>query len=431
MAKTRVLAGIDVGSSKVATLIAQHNLDEDKINLVGVAQVPSRGVRKGQIVDIEEAAGSVVEAVERAERMAGYSLDRAVVTIGGGHIESKNSHGVVAVGAPDGEITPNDIERVIDAARAISLPQAREVLHVLPREYKVDGETQVKDPQGMSGVRLEVETHIITGSVTAVKNIQKCVSEVGVEVAGLVFSGLAASFSSVSDTEKELGVVLVDIGGGTTSITVFIEGAIAYSSVLPIGGKNVTNDIAAGLRVSLDSAEKVKLALSQHPVTSKQQDSEDGTKKDEVELGLLGISEEADKKVSKKTLTDGIIKPRLNEIFTMVGMELNSSGVVGKTPSGVVVTGGGALCVGSVEAARRMLSLPARIGMPKGVAGLIEEVDSPAFSAGVGLLIYASQQEGGKTSWLGSTSGIFSKIERIPVGGLMGKVFNIFKKLLP
>lgn len=430
MSKTRVLAGIDVGSSKITTLVAQHNLDEDKINLVGVAQVPSRGVRKGQIVDIEEAAGSVVEAVERAERMAGYSLDRAFVTIGGGHIESKNSHGVVAVGSPDGEITSNDVERVIDAARAISLPQAREVLHVLPREYKVDGETQVKDPQGMSGVRLEVETHIITGSVTAVKNIQKCVSEVGVEVAGLVFSGLAASFASVSDTEKELGVVLVDIGGGTTSITVFIEGAIAYSSVLPIGGKNVTNDIAAGLRVSLDSAEKIKLALSEEQRTKGTEPKEGDGKKDEVELGLLGISEEADKKVSKKTLTDGIIKPRLNEIFTMVGMELNSAGVVGKTPSGVVVTGGGALCVGSVEAARRMLSLPARIGMPKGVAGLIEEVDSPAFSAGVGLLIYAASAEGGKTSWFGGTS-ILSKIERIPVGGLIGKVSNIFKKLLP
>src|SRR3989338_10033168 len=233
MAKARVLAAIDIGSSKVATLVAQHAQEEDKISVVGVSSVPSRGIRKGQIVDIEEASQAVIESVEAAERMAGYSVDRAFVSIGGGHIESKNSHGVVAVADPSGEITASDVARVIDAARAISMPEAREILHVLPREYKVDGETLVKDPEGMSGVRLEVETHLITGSTAAVKNIYKCVSEVGVEVQSLVFTGLASSFSVLSDTEKELGVALIDVGGGTTSITAYIEGAIACSSVFP------------------------------------------------------------------------------------------------------------------------------------------------------------------------------------------------------
>lgn len=417
MARTRVVAGIDIGSSKVATIIAQYNEEEDKINVVGVSSVPSRGIRKGQIVDIEEAAGSVVEAVEAAERMAGYNLDHAFVTIGGAHIESQNSHGVVAVADPSGEIDSADVERVIEAARAISLPEAREIIHVLPREYKVDGETQVKDPEGMSGVRLETETHLITGSSTAIKNIHKCLSEAGINVDGTVFSGLAASFSALTETEKELGVVLVDIGGGTTSVAVFLEGALVYSFVLPIGGRNVTNDIAAGLRISLDAAERLKISLS-----------EKSSDEDELSLSSLGI-DEPDRKVSKKTLVDGIIRPRLNEIFTMVGIGLKEAEVVGKTPSGIVVTGGGALSIGAVEGARRMLSLPAKLSGPVGVSGLIDEVKSPAFAAGVGLLLYGAKSEIPTGGWPGG--GILSKIEQIPVRGLVGRATEIIKNLLP
>lgn len=422
MAKTHVVAGIDIGSSKIATLIAQHNLDEDKISVVGVSSVPSKGVRKGQIVDIEEASSAVVESVEAAERMAGYNLERAYFSIGGAHIESKNSHGVVAVADPSGEINQDDVARVIDAARAVSMPESREILHVLPREYKVDGETIVKDPEGMSGVRLEVDTHLITGSTSAVKNIYKCASEVGVSVEGLVFTGFAGSYSVLSDTEKELGVVLVDVGGGTTSITAFIEGSIAFSSVLPIGGKNVTNDIAAGLRVALDNAEKIKLTLS-HP--KKSGETEDLTLED------LDF-DETERKVSRKTLTDGIIRPRLNEIFAMVNLELSNKGMVGKVPSGVVITGGGALCVGTQESARRVLSLPARIGLPKGVTGLIDEIDTPAFASSVGLLLYASGEgEEVKSSW--SPGSFISKLgaPSFPVRGLIDRASDIFKKLLP
>ncbi len=422
MAKSRVIAGIDIGSSKVATLIGQYNEEEDKISVVGVSSVASRGVRKGQIVDIEEASGSVVESVEAAERMAGYNLDHAFVTIGGAHIESQNSHGVVAIADPSGEIDSSDVERVVEAARAISLPEAREILHVLPREYKVDGETQVKDPEGMSGVRLETETHLITGSSTAIKNIHKCLSEAGITVDGMVFSGLAGSFSALSDTEKELGVVLVDVGGGTTSVAVFLEGALVHSFVLPIGGRNVTNDIAAGLRISLDGAEKLKISLSEK--TTK----EDNGGEDELSLSSLGI-DEPDRKVSKKTLVDGIIRPRLNEIFTMVGIGLKEAEVVGKTPSGIVITGGGALCIGAVEAARRMLSLPGKSASPSGVSGLIDEIKSPVFAASVGLLLYGAKTETAGEGWPGI--GILSKIEQIPVRGLVGRAADLIKNLLP
>lgn len=420
MARSRVIAGIDIGSSKVATLIGQYNEEEDKISVVGVSSVASRGVRKGQIVDIEEAAGSVVESVEAAERMAGYNLDHAFVTIGGAHIESQNSHGVVAVADPSGEIDGADVERVIEAARAISLPEAREILHVLPREYKVDGETLVADPEGMSGVRLETETHLITGSSTAIKNIHKCLSEAGINVDGMAFSGLAASFSALTETEKELGVVLVDIGGGTTSVAVFLEGALVHSFVLPIGGRNVTNDVAAGLRISLDGAEKLKILLSEK--------SAGEVDEDELSLSSLGI-DEPDRKVSRKTLTEGIMRPRLNEIFTMVGIGLKEAEVIGKTPSGIVITGGGALCVGAVEAARRMLSLPAKAANPTGVSGLIDEIKNPAFAASVGLLLYGTKIEITTGGWPGG--GILSKIEQIPVRGLVGKASEIIKNLLP
>lgn len=422
MAKTRVVAGIDIGSSKIATLIGQYSEEDGRLSLVGVSQVPSRGIRKGQIVDIEQAAGSVIEAVERAERMAGYSLDRAFVSIGGGHIESRNSHGVVAVADPRGEVNNSDVERVIDAARAISMPESREIIHVLPREYKVDGETQVKDPEGMSAIRLEVETHLITASSTASKNILKCINEVGVSTEALVFSGLADSYSVLTETEKELGVVLVDVGGGTTSLAVFIEGSITYSSVLPIGAKNVTNDVAAGLRISLDVAEKIKILLSK---TKKGDEDKEG---DEIELSHLGV-EETEKKVSRKTLVEGIIRPRLNEIFTMVGMELSSAGVAGKTPSGIVITGGGALCVGAQESARRMLSLPVRIGKPEGVTGLIDEIDNPSYAVAVGLVLFGSQTEGKASAWPGAD--IFSKFEQIPVRGMIGKISDLIKNLLP
>src|SRR3989344_1658269 len=273
MAKNKIVAGIELGSSKVATIIAQVAVDtvslEKSINLIGVSSVESKGVKKGQIVDIEEAVESVILSVEAAERMAGYNLDSAYISLGGAHVVSQNSHGVVAVSDPNGEISVSDVDRVIEVARAIQLPSSRELIHVLPREFIVDGEAGVKDPIGMSGVRLEVQTHLITASAASVKNIRKAVNEVGIAANELVYSGLAASEAVLTKTEKELGCVLVDIGGGTTTIATFVDGALSYSSVFPIGAKNVTNDLAIGLRVSLESAEKIKLALSDDGKKSK------------------------------------------------------------------------------------------------------------------------------------------------------------------
>lgn len=454
MNRSRIIAAIDVGSTKIATLIGQVDESRERINVVGASSIPSLGVRKGQIVNIEEAADTIVKSVEAAERMAGFSLSKTLVSVGGAHIASQNSHGIVAVAEPQGEITPEDVRRVIEAARAISLPSSREILHVIPRTYAVDSQEGVADPVGMSGVRLEVETHIITGSNTAIKNLTKCVSEVGANIEGLVFSGVAAAETVLTETEKELGVVLVDIGGGTTSVVVFLDGAPAYTAVLPIGARNVTNDLAIGLRLSIEGAERLKVALSDKvkekvPIfegrlleeeTDKGEKSEEKNKKseekkegerkeDEIDLNRLGIYEET-KKVSKKTLVEGIIKPRLNEIFGMVAAEIQRSGFAGLTPSGIVLAGGGAMTIGATDTCRKSLSLPVRVGMPGQVSGLIDDIMDPSFASVIGLLLYGSK----KDDSLSSVNG-FPKLgeigRKIPIRGLAGKVGNFVKSFLP
>lgn len=420
MNKTKIIAGIELGSSKISTLVAQIASDqitfENSINIVGAASSESKGIKKGQIVNIEEATDATISSVEAAERMAGYNLDKAYISIGGAHINSQNSHGVVAVSDPNGEISQDDVSRVIDAASAISLPQSREIIHILPRDYVVDGEAGAKDPLGMSGIRLEVDTHIVTASSAVVKNIRKVIDEVGIEIEGLVYSGLAASEAVLSETEKELGCVLIDVGGGTTSIAVFVEGSLSYSSVIPIGAKNVTNDLAIGLRVSLESSEKIKIMLSDVG-KSKKDDS------DEVDLSVLDLPDV--KKISKKTLVEGIIKPRLNEIFSIVRLELEREGLSGRIPSGAIITGGGAETAGCLESAKRTLSLPIRIGKPRGVGGLIDDIMTPAYATGTGLIIY------GAHSLSNEPLTSFTKKLKLPTKGIAGKIVNIIKDLLP
>ena len=420
MNKAKIISGIELGSSKVTTLIAQVLEDtaliEKSVNVVGVASSPSKGIKKGQIVNIEEAVEATISSVEAAERMAGYNLNSAFISLGGAHIHSQNSHGVVAVSDPNGEIGESDVERVIDAARAISIPQSREVIHIIPREYVVDGESGVKDPIGMSGVRLEVDTHIITASDAAMKNLRKAVKEVGIEVSGFVFSGLASSESVLSPTEKELGCILVDIGGGTTSLCVFIDGAPIYSSVIPIGAKNVTNDLAIGLRVSLEAAEKIKLLLSDEKKIKK----EDGDELDLAELGLSDI-----KKISKKTLVEGIIKPRLNEIFSMVKLELDRESLGNRVPSGIIVTGGGASTVGILESAKRITLLSARIGKPFGLTGLIDDIIDPSYATVTGLAFFGARNE------VQEPLTTFAKRMKLPTKGMLGKFFSVIKDLLP
>ena len=425
MAKNRVIASIELGSSKITTLIAQAQTDPQTlhktVNIVGVSSVASSGIRKGQIVNIEEAVEATIASVEAAERMAGYNLESAFVSIGGASILSQNSHGVVAVSDPDGEINYHDVDRVIEAASAVSMPSSREVLHVIPREFAVDGENGVRDPVGMSGVRLEVETHLVTASSASVKNIRKAINEVGVQIEELVFSGLAASQSVASSTEKELGCVVIDVGGGTTSVTAFTDGALSYSGVIPIGARNVTNDLAIGLRVTLESAEKIKVALSEGD-KKQQTRSSDGVN-DEIDLEKVGVSEV--KKVSKKTLVEGIIRPRLNEIFTMVRLEMDKAGLSARVPSGAIITGGGADTIGTAESAKRMLSLPVRIGNPQGVGGLVDDILTPGFAVPIGLILYGVEREPMEVSHS------FVKRLKLPTKGLAGKIIETIKDLLP
>lgn len=434
MARDRTVTSIDIGSSKITTLIASMG-EEDTVNILGVSTVPSRGLRKGQVVNIDDATSSISLSLEAAERMAGTTVGSAFVGIGGNHITSINSHGVVAVAEPEKEITSQDVARVIDAAKAVQLPSSREVLHVLPRGYIVDGQEGIVDPVGMSGVRLEVDTHLVTGGATAIRNHHKCVEELGVDIAGIAFGGLASSYATLTDTEKELGVILVDVGGGTTDVAIFIEGALSYSSVIPIGAINITKDIAAGLRVSLESAEKIKIALSEIPKTPVLPEEEGVVKKkqteakeDEIDLSNLGLPEEM-RSVSKKTLIDGIVRPRLNEIFTMVGLEIKRSGFGGMTPSGVVLTGGGALTVGSVEAARRNLAMPVHVGMPGKISGLIDEITSPAYATSVGLLLYGVKS--GKVDSGGGFASLTRIGGKIQIKGIAGKVIDLVKSFLP
>lgn len=440
MPKQHSITAIDIGSSKIVTLIGQVSDTSQRINIVGASSVDSIGVRKGQIVNIEEAADAIIKSVEAAERMAGFSVSKVFVSVGGSHIQSLNSHGVVAVGNPQNEITPDDVRRVIEAARAVSLPSSQEILHVLPRFYNVDAQEGVADPAGMSGVRLEVETHIITGSATAMKNLSKCVSEIGAGIGGLVYSGLASAESILTETEKELGVVLVDFGGGTTNIVVYLEGSPAFISVLPFGAKNVTNDLAIGLRLSLENAEKLKTGINvEKPqivknsfttsVTNYQDGDENIADYDEIDLGKLGIEDES-KKVSRKTIVEGIIKPRLSEIFGLISAELQKSGYAGMTPSGIVLTGGGSLTTGAIETCKRSLALPVRVGIPGNITGLIDDIVSPAYACAVGLLMF-----GLKHSNIESKSSGFSGFNRIggniQLGGAGRRIIDFVKSFLP
>ncbi len=428
MSDERIVVGIDVGTYKIVTVIAKVT---DAVNVLGVSEVKSAGIKKGQIVDIEESVAAINMSLEAAERMAGYSASHIIASIGGSQIESQNSRGVVAVSNSNGEITQSDLLRVIDAAKAVSLPSTREIIHVLPRNYIVDGQEGIKDPVGMSGVRLEVDTHIITANNISVRNLEKAISEVGVDVDNFVFNGYASSLSVLSDTEKELGVVLVDIGAGTTDISIYTEGSVAYSSVLAIGARHITNDLAIGLRISLESAEKIKLFLSQGPAKKILQPEEHVTRDykstDELDLTALSLPEEL-RKVSQKTLVDGIIRPRLNEIFTMVGLEIKKSGFGGQTPAGVVVTGGGALTVGIKDSAKRILAMPVRVGLPTGMKGIIDEVLDPAYATVIGLTMYGAKTEPAKSSLPFGLS-----MPRVSGGG--GKIFrriiDIIKSFIP
>jgi len=357
MPREKIITGIDVGSEKVSTAIA--TLFENKISIIGVSgAVPSKGIKRGSVVDIDAAVETISTSLERAERMSGVSVSSAFVTVNGSHIQ------------------------VTEAAQAISLPSSRQVIHVIPRDFIVDSQEGIKDPVGMAGVRLEVETNIIHGSSTAMKNLAKCIDQVGVEVKELIYTGLASAGAVLTDTEKELGTILVDIGGGTTSLIAFLEGSPVYSSVLGIGAKHVTSDLAIGLRARLDDAERIKLKLSM--LANKNKFQGHTIKEETFDVSEFGLDTE---EVPTKFLNE-IVNARTKEIFNMIALDLSKSGLMGKLPAGLVITGGGAHTFGIEDVAKSILKMPVRLGTPSGVTGLIDEISGPAFSGTIGSILY-------------------------------------------
>ncbi len=430
MQKITQLSVVDLGSSKITCVIATRGQEESSLRVVGVASMESRGIRKSQIVDIEDAIEAATGAVESAERMAGLSIKDATISVSGIHIESLNSKGLVAVQDHGGEITQDDVLRVVEAAKAVPLPPAREILHVIPRYFLVDNQEGIKDPVGMSGVRLEAEAHLITGSSVNLKNLSKVMSEIGIDTAGVTFAGLASSASTLTETEKELGVIMVDIGGGTTSLCVYLEGALSYSSVIPIGAKNITNDIAIGLRVSLNSAEVIKRNLAPDEHATKVLDPKNVSSKkqaDEIDLHKLGLKD-APRKISRKAVVEGIVRPRVSEIFELIKADLIKAGMGGNTPAGLVLTGGGALTYDISTTARKVLNMQARVALPSGLTGLTDEIKTPEYATAAGLLLLAQQSEVRPTNpkfKLPNFSNIFSPSHSLK------KVLNFIKSFLP
>ncbi|MBV9712285.1 MAG: cell division protein FtsA [Ktedonobacteraceae bacterium] len=373
----RVIVGIDVGTTKICVLVGE--LDRDgKLNIVGVGTCPSQGLRRGVVVNIEETVTSIAAALDRAERLSGKKIVSAYVGIAGSHIESENSKGFVAISPSHSDIVQNDISRAIEVARAIAIPANREIIHVIPRGYVVDGQEGIKNPIGMSGFRLEVETHIITGSVSSIHNLIKCVHKAHIEIEDLVLEPLASSEAVLADGETDLGVVLVDIGGGTTDIAIFSDGAIWQTAVLPIGGNLVTSDIAIGLRLPPGVAEELKITYGH---------CDPSTIDDDDMIDLSQFMPDCDDLVPRKLLAE-IIQARTEELFAMVHEEIKKSGYDGLLPAGIVLTGGTAELPGILELASQSLDLPARIGSPLGLHGLADSISRPAYATAVGLLLW-------------------------------------------
>jgi cell division protein FtsA len=417
MSREKIITGIDIGSTKISTVVA--SVSENRVSVIGVSgNVPSKGINKGNVVDIDSAVEAISQSIEKAERMAGVSISNAFVTINGSHIENLNSHGVVAVAPSDtSDITKEDVARVIEAAQAVSLPSTREIIHVIPRDFVVNSQEGIKDPVGMSGVRLEVETNVIHGSSTAMRNIAKCVNKVAVDVDELVYNGLASAEAVLTDTEKELGTLLVDIGGGTTSISAFLDGSPIHSVVLPIGGKLITSDLAIGLRSRLEDAEKIKIRLSNEALISKADIHDDSEDFDVSEFDL-------DVERVPRIMLYKIINARLEEIFRLIALEITRAGLSGKLPAGVVITGGGALTAGVEKSAKVNLKMPVRIGVPKGVTGLIDDIKGSDSAAAVGAVLY------GVKLYRGSNLLSFdNKNGSIRKGA--SKIFDKLKSLLP
>lgn len=382
MAKHDVVVGLDVGTTKVSCIIGEVDPD-NKIDIVGKGKSYSCGVKKGVVVNIDETVKSITKAVEEAERMAGYKVNSVYVGVTGEHISSINSHGVITVANGNKEIITDDVKRAVEAAKIISIPSEREVIHVIPGDFTIDGQSGVKNPVGMSGSRLEVDTHIVTGVVTFLNNVNKCVVSAGLEVEdnGLVLEPLASSLAVLQEAEKELGTLLIDIGGGTTDLAIFRQGNIWHTAALPIGGNHITYDIAVAFRLSLDEAELVKIS---HGYASP------SIIEDEETIQVTPLSKTNTENITSRQLTE-MIFPRVEEIFSLIKAEINRVLTKDMTLAAVTITGGTSLLKGIEKVAEEVLELPVRVGCPAKINGMADTVASPIYSTGVGLLLYGAK----------------------------------------
>jgi cell division protein FtsA len=395
-----LLVGLDIGTSKVVAIVGEVMAD-GTIEVVGIGSHPSRGLKKGVVVNIESTVHSIQRAVEEAELMAGCQIHSVYAGIAGSHIRSLNSHGIVAI--KDKEVLPGDVERVIDAARAVAIPADQKILHILPQEFLIDNQEGIKEPVGMSGVRLEAKVHMVTGAVSAAQNIIKCVRRCGLEVDDIILEQLASSYSVLTEDEKDLGVCLVDIGGGTTDIAVFTEGSIRHTAVIPIAGDQVTNDIAVALRTPTQFAEEIKI---KYACALTQMASAD----ENIEVPSVG--DRPPRRLARHTLAE-VVEPRYEELLSLVQAELRRSGFEDLVAAGIVLTGGSSKIEGLVELAEEVFHMPVRLGVPQYVTGLVDVVRNPIFATGVGLLLFGYNNREQRELEAGLGKGLKSVWERM------------------
>ncbi len=390
----KIVVGLDIGTTKIVAIVAKV-IDDDRIEVIGLGHRPSQGLKKGVVINIESTVAAIQEAISEAELMAGVQIRSVYAGIAGSHIKSMNSHGIVAI--RDGEVTAGDVERVIDAAKAVAIPADQKILHVLPQEFIIDNQEGIREPIGMSGVRLEAKVHLVTGSVSAAQNIAKCIQRCGLEVDDIILEQLASSYSVLTEDEKDLGVCLVDIGGGTTDIAVFTDGAIRHTAVIPIAGDQVTNDIAVAVRTPTPYAEdiKVRYACALQQLAAAQ---------DVIEVP--GVGDRDPKELESQVLAE-VVEARYEELLSLVHEELRRSGYDELCASGIVLTGGSSKIQGVVELAEEVFHMPVRLGEPQNIFGVVDVVCNPIHATGVGLLMYG--QKSGGSNLEGNTRGGISE----------------------
>ncbi len=400
MSEDRIITGVDIGTTHIRALIVEMN-EDDELQFLGYGVNKADGLKRGVVVNMEKTVSAISKAVEDAEIMSSVHIDSAVAGINGDHIRSINSHGVIAVTRSDNEIGEKDVKKAIEAASAVAIPADREVVHVLPQEYTVNEQAGIKNPIGMTGVRLEVEVHIVTANVTSARNIYRSMERCEIDIEQLVLQSLASSYATLTDSEEDMGVALIDIGGDLTDVAVFYDGAIRHTGVVPIGGKNVTNDIAIGLRTSVEQAEQLKINYGSALTAM--------VDPDEMMM-VPSVAGKDARNISRNVLAT-IIEPRMEEILSMAHREIKKANPPNSLAAGVILTGGGALLPGTIELAEQIMDMPVKIGSPGGIAEMPDNLSSPEFATLTGLVLFGARHGGTLESRRGGLKGIFKRIE--------------------